>query len=85
MAITAVIKRPSSIIANTVNLTKTQSNPAVELKNNVPGVSQNYLHNLLDVVEGANPQTGYTLVYNAATDKYEVKELTISSIDGGTF
>lgn len=83
--VTAVIKRPNKIIANTVNLTKTQSNPTIELKNNVSSVSQNYLHNLLDVVED-HPQTGDTLVYNATTDKYEVKPIVVDlNLDGGTF
>lgn len=49
----------------------------------------NYLNNLLDVQEVA-PQDGFTLVYNSATDKYEVKQLSsseinITSLDGGTF
>lgn len=49
----------------------------------------NNLKDLTDVVEGA-PSTGMTLVYNASTDKYEVKTLSTSdinvgSIDGGTF
>lgn len=49
----------------------------------------NYIDDILDVVE-ASPQDGYTLVYNSATDKYEVKQLTssqisITSLDGGTF
>lgn len=49
----------------------------------------NTLKDITDVVEGS-PQDGFTLVYNAATDKYEVKQLTVSDInitglDGGTF
>lgn len=86
MTITAVIKRPNAIVANTVGLTTTQSNPAIELKNNYPAVNQNYLHNLLDVSEN-HPQDGDSLVYNSTTQKYEVKPVVISSadIDGGTF
>jgi hypothetical protein len=86
MTINAVIKRPSRIIANTIPLVETQSNPPIVLKNNIPGISQNYLHNLLDVVE-RNPQEGDTLVYNATTDKYEVKtpEFVNVDLDGGTF
>jgi hypothetical protein len=62
-----------------------QNNP-VSLKNNVPGISQNYLHNLLDVVED-NPADGATLVYNANTHKYEVRTITVeaNALDGGTF
>lgn len=76
--IIAVIKRKSVMQSDT--------NPPVVLKNNIPGINQNYLHNLLDVVE-RNPQEGDTLVYNATTDKYEVKPVNISvaDIDGGTF
>ena len=49
----------------------------------------NTIKDLTDVVEGA-PTTGMTLVYNASTDKYEVKTLStadinLGSIDGGTF
>ena len=49
----------------------------------------NTIKDIADVVEGA-PTTGMTLVYNASTDKYEVKTLStadiiVSSIDGGTF
>lgn len=83
--ITAVIKYPNRIIANTTNLTRTQTNAPIELKNNVPGVNQSYLHSLLDVVED-HPQNGDTLVYNSTTDKYEVKSITTTfNVDGGTF
>jgi len=76
--IIAVIKRKSVMQSDT--------NPPVVLKNNIPGINQNYLHNLLDVVE-RNPQEGDTLVYNATTDKYEVKppEFVNVDLDGGTF
>ena len=86
MTITAVIKRPNLIIANTVPLTTTQSNPPIDLKNNITGVGQNYVHNLLDVVEN-RPQDGDTLVYNSITHKYEVKPVSVNvvDIDGGTF
>lgn len=88
MSITAVVKRPNLIVANSVPLTTTQSMPAVTLKNNVTGgVAQSYLHNLLDVVE-VDPQDGALLIYNAQTDKYEVKLLESDpnlSLDGGSF
>lgn len=41
----------------------------------------NRLDTLEDVVEGV-PEDNATLVYNASTDKYEVKPL---DLDGGTF
>lgn len=49
----------------------------------------NQLADISDVEEAA-PQDGFTLVYNSSTDKYEVKKLastdiTIDSLDGGTF
>jgi hypothetical protein len=74
--ITAVIKNPFTGV----------SGSPVSLKNNLASVSQNYIHNLLDVVE-INPVDGATLVYNATTDKYEVKQITVSatSLDGGSF
>jgi hypothetical protein len=85
MAINAVIRRPNIIVANSAPITTTQSMPAISLKNNVGGPPQNYVHNLLDVVED-NPVTGSTLVYNAATDKYEVKLPEFAgSVDGGSF
>lgn len=86
MAITAVVRRPNLIVANSVALTTTQSNAPLSLKNNTASLSQNYIHNLLDVIED-QPQDGYTLVYNATLDKYEVKPVVIiaASLDGGTF
>jgi len=86
MAINATISRPRGIVANTTSLITTQSNPPLDLKNNGASLTQNYVHNLFDVVEN-NPQDGYTLVYNANTHKYEVKSInvTVGSIDGGTF
>jgi len=84
MTINAVVKRPNLIVANTTALTTTQSEPAISLKNS--GISQNYVHNLLDVVE-ISPQNGDTLVYNANTHKYDVApvQVTVLSIDGGSF
>lgn len=40
------------------------------------------LDTLADVVEGISPANNSTLVYNNATDKYEVKEI---NLDGGNF
>lgn len=84
MSINAIIKRPNHIIANTVGITTTQSNPPIDLKNNAPSINQSYLHNLLDVSED-HPQDGYTLVYNANTHKYEVRQNIVTAMDGGTF
>jgi len=86
MSITAVIKRPNLIIANSVPLTTTQSNPPISLVNGGASLSQNYVHNLLDVVEN-RPADGDTLVYNANTHKYVVQQISVSltAIDGGSF
>jgi len=40
------------------------------------------LDSLQDVVEGPNPSLGSTLVYNSATDKYEVQRLEFTDVDG---
>lgn len=45
------------------------------------GGGTNRLDALEDVIEGT-PVDNATLVYNASTDKYEVKQL---DLDGGTF
>ena len=86
MAITAVVKRPNLIVANTVALTTTQSNSPITLKNNISDVNQNYIHSLLDVVED-HPVDGSTLIYNSSTHKYEVKPIVIqvTGLDGGSF
>jgi lipopolysaccharide export system protein LptA len=86
MAINAVITQPRLIIANTSQITSTQSNAPISLKNNVASVSQNYLHNLLDV-DASNPVDGDTLIYNANTGKYDVAPISIGSavLDGGSF
>jgi hypothetical protein len=86
MPINATISRPRGIVANTTSLITSQTNPPLDLKNNGASLTQNYVHNLFDVVEN-NPQDGNTLVYNANTHKYEVKSISLSvaSIDGGTF
>ena len=84
--VTAVVKRPNLIVANTVPLTTTQSGPTLTLRGGVAPLSQNFVHNLTDVVEGV-PADGSTLIYNSNTNKYEVKQLQNStvSLDGGVF
>lgn len=85
MAITAVIRRPNIIVANSAPITTTQSMPAISLKNNAGSVPQNYVRNLQDVIE-IDPITGSTLVYNADIDKYEVKPpIFTGAVDGGSF
>ena len=86
MTVTAVVKRPNLIVANTVSLTTTQSAPTLTLKGGIASLTQNFVHNLTDVVEGV-PADGATLIYNSITNKYEVKQLQYStaSLDGGVF
>jgi hypothetical protein len=48
----------------------------------VTGGAATRLDALIDVVEGANPTEGSTLVYDVETDRYVVKQL---ELDGGTF
>lgn len=84
MTITASIKKPSIIRANTSVLVKGQSNPELVLK--TTPVTLSYFHTLLDV-SAANPANGDVVTYNATTNKYEVRplSLTSASIDAGTF
>lgn len=81
-----ITKNPSKIsTAATLN----NSDSAVILKNEKPAISYDRLDALKDVVEGQMPANGATLVYDQATDKYEVKQLSLSDItadlDGGSF
>jgi len=69
------------------NRLSTPSNQPITLKSQAR--TANYIEDMLDVVEGT-PQDGFTLVYNSATDKYVVQQLSssqinITSLDGGTF
>jgi len=88
MTIAAVVKKPNLIIANTVGLTTTQSNPNISLKNNLPGLGQSfvYMHTISDVTE-IDPQNGDTLQYDSTTHKYVVGQIKIPNtpLDGGSF
>lgn len=67
------------------------SNPpqSVVIKNQAATISTGRLDMLQDVVETGIPEEGSTLVYNPATDKYEVQKLNFTdvdgSLDGGSF
>lgn len=80
-----VAKRAPTIGVTVSNTGKIESTTPVTIQTNT---SKNRLDQLTDVVE-QNPQEGATLVYDAETDKYVVKSLTIDDIggnlDGGTF
>lgn len=76
-----------AIRANTSALIATgagQAATGVSLK--TTPVTQDYIHNLMDVVE-TDLVSGATLVYNANTHKYEIKPIEISNqiLDGGSF
>lgn len=84
MAIVAAIKSPTVPVA-VIKQPLQPTTAAITLKNQA-AVSQNYVRNLLDVIE-EDPQTGDTLVYNAAIQKYNVQppDFNNVSLDGGTF
>lgn len=60
------------------------SNPpqSVVIKNQAATVSAGRLDTLQDVQEVGVPAEGSTLVYNPATDKYEVQKLNFTDVDG---
>lgn len=60
------------------------SNPpqSVVIKNQAATISAGRLDTLQDVVETGVPAEGSTLVYNPATDKYEVQKLNFTDVDG---
>jgi len=66
-----------------------QSSTPVTLKNTTNISNANRLDELADVLEPAAPEDGSTLIYNAVTDKYEVKKVNLEqaegTLNGGTF
>jgi hypothetical protein len=60
------------------------SNPpqTVVIKNQATTISTGRLDTLQDVEEVGIPAEGSTLVYNPATDKYEVQKLNFTDVDG---
>ncbi len=64
-------------VNNTNGVLQTQT--PITLKNQVTEISS--LEDIADVAE-VDVSTGSTLVYNASTDKYEVKKLDVGSISG---
>jgi hypothetical protein len=65
-----------------------QSSTPVTLKNTTR-ISSGRLDQLADVLEPVSPEDGSTLIYNASTDKYEVKKINLGEVEGnlngGTF
>jgi hypothetical protein len=66
-----------------------QSSTPVTLKNTTTLSNASRLDQLADVLEPASPEDGSTLIYNASTDKYEVKKVNLGEVEGnlngGTF
>lgn len=61
----------------------TPSNPSSQLVlKNQAITNPARIDTLGDVIEGDNPADGSTLVYNPATDKYEVQRLNLTDVDG---
>ena len=61
----------------------TPSNPSTSISiKNQTSVVTGRLDSLADVVEPAGPSAGSTLIYNPATDKYEVQRLDFTDVDG---
>jgi hypothetical protein len=79
-------KKPIRITANTSGEVIQTSTP-VTLKNTTALSNVTRLDSLADVLEPASPEDGSTLIYNAATDTYEVKRVTEvqGNLNGGTF
>jgi hypothetical protein len=90
MALNATISGRISNTVVRVNSTGGRISPAaggsgVTLKNQVQELRS--IENIADVV-GTNITEGATLVYNSATDKYEIKPISLAdlgSLDGGLF
>jgi hypothetical protein len=86
--VTATIKRRAPTIGVKINSStgSIQSTTPVTIQTNLS--SSNRLDGLADVRENS-PQSGDTLVYDAATDTYVVTKLSLQNVagdlDGGTF
>jgi len=81
-------KKSIRITANTTGEVIQTSTP-VTLKNTTSLSNASRLDQLADVLEPASPEDGSTLIYNASTDRYEVKKINLGEVEGnlngGTF
>jgi len=81
-------KKSIRVTANTSGEVIQTSTP-VTLKNTTTLNNATRLDKLADVLEPASPEDGSTLIYNAATDTYEVKKVNLGEVEGnlngGTF
>ena len=79
-------KKSIRVTANTTGEVIQTSTP-VTLKNTISLSNASRLDQLADVLEPASPEDGSTLIYNASTDRYEVKRITEvqGNLNGGTF
>lgn len=82
---TIVVNQPIGTVVKVTQQNQVLSSQApVTLRNSA--ADYNAIDRLTDVELSAR-ENGSTLVYNASTDKYEVKPITaaITGLDGGTF
>lgn len=88
MTLNAKINRESTFTVKVNNTVPVLNPTTLTVKNQFREYQINSIEDLPDVDE-VNVTEGSTLIYNQATDKYEVKEFTqeffVGSIDGGEF
>lgn len=88
MTLNAKINRESKFTVKIDNNVPVLNPTTLTVKNQFREYQINSIEDLPDVDE-VNVTQGSTLIYNQATDKYEVKEFTqeffVGSIDGGEF
>lgn len=88
MTLNAKINRESKFTVKIDNASPVLNPTTLTVKNQFREYQINSIEDLPDVDE-VNVTQGSTLIYNQATDKYEVKEFTqeffVGSIDGGEF
>jgi hypothetical protein len=81
-------KKSIRVTANTTGEVIQTSTP-VTLKNTTTLSNASRLDQLADVLEPVSPEDGSTLIYNASTDRYEVKKINLGEVEGnlngGTF
>jgi hypothetical protein len=88
MTLNAKINRESTFTVKVDSNVPVLNPTTLTVKNQFREYQINSIEDLPDVDE-VNVTQGSTLIYNQATDKYEVKEFTqeffVGSIDGGEF
>lgn len=78
-----VVKQKRIVVTPSNTQTGIDVTKPITVRNTVGYQAQNFrLDHLNDVVEGSNPASGDTLVYDATNDKYVVKKLSVNDLDG---